>query len=86
MAPLLGERVEDQGVGEGGLEVVGGGSQDEEVAGESNGLDGEVAGDEGRVAEEEMAEGRVRRERDPDGRDRIEGKESYAGVVVIVRR
>lgn len=79
--------MEDQGVGESGDKVVGGGGEEEEVAGEGDGLDGKVAGDEGRVAEEEESEwrvGRRRRQRHPGGRNGIEGEESYTAAAAAV--
>lgn len=54
------EGIEDQGAGECWVEVVGGGGEEDEVAGDGDGLDGEVAGEEGGVAEEEVVEGWIR--------------------------
>lgn len=75
--PFLAERVEDEGTREGGEERVGSGGQQDEFSGDGKGLDGEIPGEEGGVAED-RAERRVswrRREGVPRGRDRIEGKE-----------
>lgn len=58
--PALREGVEDQGARECSGEVVGGGGEEDEFSGDGDGLDGEVAREEGRVTEEEVVEGWVR--------------------------
>lgn len=61
---------------EGGEEVVGGGGEEDEVVGDGDGLDGEVAREEGRVVEEEVVERWVwwwRREMVPRVGDRVKG-------------
>lgn len=66
---------------------MGGGGQDDELAREGYGLDGEMAGDEGGVTEKEKAERwvwRRGRERNPGGGNGIKGEETDWVVVVIV--
>lgn len=78
--PDGGERVEEEGAGEGGGEVVGGGGEEEKAAGEGDGLDGEGAGDEGGVAEEEGAERGIGRRREREGTPR--GGDGVVGLEV----
>lgn len=85
--PFSRERIENQRLREGGEEVVVGGGEDDELAGDGDGLDRELPGDEGRVAEKEAERPvrRRRRERVPLGGDRIEGGEFEGdGEVVVV--
>lgn len=81
--PFSGEWIEKQRLRKGWKKVVVGGGDDGEFSVDGDGLDGELAGYEGRVAEEESERPvwRRRREGDPFGGDGIEGAESEVVVV-----
>lgn len=59
--PRISDGVEDHGARERGEEVVVGAGEEDKGASGGDGLDGEVAREEGGVAEEEVVEGRVGR-------------------------